>query len=191
MQSERESVIVGVDVSKDSLACSVNGQPVIVANNQAAIGEWLRGLPRASVIAMEGPGRYHQLLADLAHAAAMRVYVLNAKDVYFYVKALGTRGKTDPGDAAVIERYVAEHRPQLHPWVPGTRAQQQLQELVRRRAGIASHRASLRQMLANVELLSDSFKALDEQFERLFEAVDSQIKALIDADQDMKQADAV
>ena len=49
---------------------------------------------------MESTGRYHLSLAGLAHRAGLRVYVLNAKDVYFYAKALGARGKTDPGDAS-------------------------------------------------------------------------------------------
>lgn len=189
MQSKES--IIGVDVSKDRLACSINGQASVLPNTKAAVSEWLRGLPPASIIAMEGTGRYHQLLAGLAHAAGMRVYVLNAKDVYFYVKALGARGKTDAGDAAAIARYVAEHCHQLHAWMPGTLAQQQLQELIRRRAGITSHRASLRQMLGRVDLLSASFEALDQQFDRLLSDLDAQIKGLIQADKDMREADAL
>ena len=186
-----EQMIVGVDVSKDTLACCVNGQPLQLANTEAAIQAWLRELPPGSIVAMEGTGRYHQLLAGLATSGGMRVYVLNAKDVYFYAKGLGSRAKTDPGDAAVIARYVAEHHQELHLWVPGTPAQRQLQELVRRRAGITSHRASLRQMLGGVTVLRDSFKALEQQFTQLLADLDAQIKVLIARDEDMRQADAV
>lgn len=189
MQSEE--MIVGVDVSKDSLDCNTGGQRQVLANSEQAISGWLRTLPAGSTIAMEGTGRYHQLLAALAHAAGMHVYVLNAKDVYFYIRALGARGKTDAGDAAAIARYVAEHRRELHPWVPGTQAQQQLQELVRRRAGITSHRAALRQMLAGVSVLRDSFRALDEQFGNLLEALNLQLQALVEQDPDMKNASAM
>jgi transposase len=187
---QTDPLIVGVDVCKDSLACCVNGTRCELANTQESIASWLANLPAGSIIAMEGTGRYHCLLASMAHAARMRVYVLNAKDVFFYVKALGTRGKTDAGDAAVIARYVAEHRQQLHPWSSGTQAQQQLQELVRRRAGITSHRASLRQMLSPVAALRTGFSQLEAQFDHLLAALDQQMQALIDADADMKQASA-
>jgi transposase len=187
---QTDPFIVGVDVSKDTLACCVNGARHELANSEATISTWLRKLPARSIVAMEGTGRYHLLLASLAHQAGMRVYVLNAKDVYFYVKALGTRSKTDMGDAAVIARYLAEHVDQLHPWAPGTNAQRQLQELVRRRSGITSHRASLRQMLSPVAPLRDAFNELDARFDLLLTSLDRQIEALIDADHDMKQADA-
>ena len=184
-----EQTIVGVDVSKDTLVCCINGQVHQLPNTEAAVTQWLCALPAGSIIAMEGTGCYHQLLAGLACAAAMRVYVLNAKDVWFYARGLGSRAKTDPGDAAVIARYVAEHHEKLHLWVPGTLAQRQLQELVRRRSGITGHRASLRQMLRGVTLLRDSFKALERQFDQLLADIDAQIKALINSDEDLKQAD--
>lgn len=185
-----EQTIVGVDVSKDTLACCINGRAHQLPNTESAVTRWLGTLPAGSIVAMEGTGCYPQLLAGLACAAAMRVYVLNAKDVWFYARGLGSRAKTDPSDAAVIARYVAEHHPKLHPWEPGTPAQRQLQELVRRRSGITGHRASLRQMLTGVACLADSFKALNAQFDCLLDEIDAQIKALIGSDPDMKQADA-
>jgi transposase len=187
---QTEPSIVGVDVSKDTLACCVNGVRQERANTKEAIQAWLHGLPAGSIVAMESTGRYHQMLAALAYAQGMRVYVLNSMDVYFYVRALGTRGKTDMTDAAVIARYVAEHAGKLHPWTPGTHAQLQLQELVRRRAGISTHRAALRQMLSGVPALRAAFGQLEAGFELLMADVDRQLQALIDADQDMRQADA-
>lgn len=187
---QTDPFIVGVDVSKDTLACCVNGVRHELANSKAAIAAWLRQLPARSVVAMESTGRYHQTLAALAYAAGMRVYVLNSMDVFFYAKALGTRGKTDPRDAAVIARYVAEHVRQLHAWTPATPAQQQLQDLVRHRAGITTHRAALRQMASHVPSLRPQFEHLQDSFELLLASIDSQLQELIAADQDMKQADA-
>jgi transposase len=186
---QKQEQIVGVDVAKDSLACATAGHGrQVLANTQGAIRSWLSGLPAGSVVAMESTGRYHQLLANLAHQAGMQVYVLNAKDVYFYAKALGMRGKTDRTDAEVIARYVAEHQQRLHPWLPGTTAQQQLQELVRRRSGITTHRAALRQVLAGVDSIATEVRALEVQFEQLLASVDRQIAQSLEADQDMKQA---
>ena len=51
---------------------------------------------------MESTGRYHALLAHLASQAGLKVYVLNARDVHYYAKALGTRAKTDGVDAGSL-----------------------------------------------------------------------------------------
>jgi transposase len=184
--------IMGVDVAKDSLACAtLRSERHVLPNTEAAISTWLAGLPVGSVVAMESTGRYHQLLAHLAHRAGMRVYVLNAKDVYFYAKALGVRGKTDRSDAEVIARYVAEHQERLHPWLPGTFAQQKLQELVRRRSGITTQRGALRQMLAGVNALAAEAKALEGCFAQVLASLDRQIRECIQGDEDMQQADSM
>lgn len=56
---------------------------------------------------MDASGRYHQMLAGLAYAAGLQVFVLNARDVRFCAKALDARAKTDRGDAQAIAGYVA------------------------------------------------------------------------------------
>ena len=97
--------IYGVDVAKDEVVVAMHGQTHVrtLANELGAIDTWLATLPRGSIIAMESTGVYHQLLAQRAHAAGMQVYVLNARDVHFYAKALGARGKTDRVDAARVQ----------------------------------------------------------------------------------------
>ena len=65
-------------------------------------------------IAMESTGRYNGLLAHLAHQAGLTVYVLNARDVFFYARALGMRAKTNGVHADVIARYLAEHHARFY-----------------------------------------------------------------------------
>ena len=119
------SLINGVDVAKDELVIQRLDQSQVqrLGNNAREIRTWLHQLPAGSIVAMESTGAYHQLLARLAHAAGMRVYVLNAKRVYFYARAAGARGKTDRVDAGVIARYVAEHQDKLHEWQPASAEQ--------------------------------------------------------------------
>ena len=122
-----QTSFIGVDVSKSQLVISVDDQPPLsVANDMAHITHWLAAMPRDCCIAMESTGRYHLLLAQLASQAGLVVYVLNARDVYFYAKALGARAKSDALDCAVIRRYVQEHYQSLYPWQPSTELQQQL-----------------------------------------------------------------
>jgi len=190
---QAQQVFIGVDVAKDSLVSCIHGlaKPQVVANEERAIKGWLKTLAPQAVIGMESTGRYHQSLARLAHQAGLRVYVLNAKDVYFYAKALGARGKTDPGDARVIARYVAEHHAALHAWAPGTAAQLRVQELLQRRARVAVHRASLRQVLAGLEELAPDVLQLEQHFEQLLQHIDDEVQALVASETQLSQGSAL
>lgn len=187
---QAHEVFIGVDVAKDTLVSCICGvsKPQLVVNEERAIKAWLKTLSPQAVIGMESTGRYHQTLARLAHQAGLRVYVLNAKDVYFYAKALGARGKTDPLDAQVIARYIAEHHASLHAWAPGTVAQHRVQELLQRRAGVAVHRASLRQVLAGMDELAPAVRQLEQQFEQLLRRIDSEVQALVASEAKLSQA---
>ncbi len=68
----------GIDVAKDTLQIAWAESPaeLCLANRRRAIADWLAKLAPGSRIAMEATGRYHLLLAELAHAAGMIVYVL-------------------------------------------------------------------------------------------------------------------
>lgn len=181
-------LFIGVDVAKSELVIAVGGQPSrAIANTTASIAQWLSGLAPHSCIAMESTGRYHALLAHLAFQAGMRVYVLNARDVYFYAKALGTRAKTDGVDAVVIARYVSEHHEHLHPWQPGSATQQQLKQLLTRRTKVVMHQSALRQILDAVQLQPLDTQGLHAAFAHLLALIDQQIGRLIASDQALQQ----
>jgi transposase len=186
-------LIIGVDVSKATLSCSLDGRggQETIPNRELEISHWLSSMPPGSVLAVESTGRYHLLLAELAVRAGLRVYVLNARDVFFYAKALGMRGKTDRTDAQVIARYVAEHQPQLHPWSPGTALHQSVQELVRRRAGITTHRSALRQLLGDMKTLAPQLQKIELEFKQMLLEVDRQLQEQLQQDSEMCRASAL
>jgi transposase len=175
MQADR--VFVGVDVAKSTLVVSRHGAAThqCVDNEAAAIARWLRQLPAEAVIAMESTGEHHLLLARLAHQCGRVVYVLNARDVYFYAKGLGARGKTDRLDAQVIARYAAEHHGALHPWKPGSGAEAAVQSLLQRRAQVVVHRNALRSTLRGQDGLAQALATLEDQFEQLLAQIDHQV----------------
>jgi transposase len=181
-------MIHGVDVAKDELVVQCLGQGAVhrLANNASEIRSWLGQLPKASIVAMESTGKYHQLLAQLAHAAGMRVYVLNARRVYFYAKALEVRGKTDRVDAGVIARYVAEHSHKLHPWQPACDQHGRIDELIRRRALMVVKRESLRQSLRGCKDLEAEFKKVDRVLDAFVRSIDLKISELIKADEALR-----
>jgi len=185
---QASAVFIGVDVSKNELVIAQAGQPPrCVPNNTSKVRAWLRTIPAQAQIAMESTGRYHALLAHLCVQVGLKVYVLNARDVFFYARALGARAKTDSVDAAIIARYLAEHHAQLHPWQPGSVLQQQLQGLLKRRAQLATHRSALSQSFMGIEVPGNAMGKLRTAFEGLLKAIDTQIKRLIDSDEQMAQ----
>ena len=65
---------LGVDVDSRYLViayadCSLAVQRI--ANERSAIVAWLREVPHGSRLGVEATGDYHELLADLAHAAGL------------------------------------------------------------------------------------------------------------------------
>ena len=180
----------GVDVAKAELviACKGQAQTHTIANKAEAICAWLKTLPPGSAVAMESTGRYHQLLAQLATAGGCIAYVLNAKDVSFYAKALGGRSKTDRVDAHVIARFIAEHHEGLHPWKRAEPRAGEIWELLLRRADIVKHRASLRQAMRDAPTIAHAASQFDQSFDALLQAIDERIKALHKQDEQMAQA---
>jgi transposase len=186
MQDER--ILIGVDVAKDELV--IAGMPgcksvVALENSAVAIRQWLKTVPAGSSIAMESTGRYHVELARLAHAALFEVFVLNAKDVWFASQGEGRRAKTDRLDAQVIKNYLEEHITKLHPWAPGTRPQQRIEELIRRRATIIVHQVAIRKALEGVEGMGRQACCVDKHIAHLLETIDAKVQSLIAQDETM------
>lgn len=185
-----ESIFVGVDVAQAELVIARHGQAPHaqrIANDAASINAWLPSLPPQACIAMESTGRYHGLLAGLASAAGFVVYVLNARDVYFYSQAQGMRAKTDRLDAQLIARYLAEHHARLHPWQRPEGAHARLECLLQRRAQVVKHQEALRQTLRDVPELKAAAAQLQDQLQVFLQQVDRLLEQLIASDESLRQ----
>jgi transposase len=173
------------DVSKRELVIAVYPDEVGVkriANQDAAISAWLDTLPAGSVIGMEATGTYHRRLADLAHARGLVVYVVNPRDVYYYARGMGARGKTDPSDAKLLARYVAHERAHLHPYLPPSALCERLVTLLERRAVLVRTRQALTQSLAELPTLGREKRNLFKAVAALVSGIDRELAALGCAD---------
>jgi transposase len=173
------------DVSKRELVIAVYPGEVGVkriANQEAVISAWLDTLPAGSVIAMEATGTYHRRLADLAHGCGFVVYVVNPRNVYYYVRGMGARGKTDPSDAKLLARYAAHERAHLHPYVPPSALCERLTTLLERRAVLVRTRQALTQSLADLPALAGEKRNLFEAVAALLCAIDQELAALTSSD---------
>jgi transposase len=166
---------LGADVDSRFIviACAAHSfAPQRIANERAAIRAWLRSVPRGSRLGMESTGSYHELLADLAAAAGLQVFVLNPRDLRRYAQAVGQRGKTDRIDAEMIARYIAREYDKLHAYVPPSKQQRALARLINRRGTLVVARGTVMQSLRGVPGLDTELRDLGEGFDRLIRRVD-------------------
>ena len=71
---------IGADVAKDEItvACSESTfAPRVLPNRRPDLVAWLKLLPKGTRIALESTGSYHELLANLAHARGLEVFMVN------------------------------------------------------------------------------------------------------------------
>jgi transposase len=183
----QDAVFIGVDVAKAEVVYALDGSDESgrVANDADSLLAWLQRWPDAGHIAVESTGRYHQLLANLAHQEGWRVYVFNPADVRRYRQSLGVRGKTDRNDAEAIAQMLAERhaRKRCRPWTPGTASQQMLDALLRRRATLAVHRRSIVQATEDLTSLAEALSAAKRAIDALIDALDARILECVHAEE--------
>jgi transposase len=175
---------VGVDVASQSVVVASAGRdfaPHSVGNERGALRRWLQALPAGSRIGMEATGAYHQLLAELAHAAGMTVYVLNPRDIKKYAEGVGRRGKTDRLDAEVIARYVAHEHAELHVYAPRSAAAERLEQLLKRRAKVVQLQVTLAQTWRGVAGVKAELAEVAAAQARLLTRVDGLLEEAVDA----------
>jgi len=190
---QAHDVFVGVDVAKATLSCCIHGRSgqQDLLNDEASIVNWLATLPASAAVAVESTGKYHQAVVRLAHGSGRAAYVLNARDVFFYAKALGVRAKTDRTDAQIIASYLAVHQGELKAWAPATPLQARVRDLLRCRAGVSAKRSSLQMVLRDVRGLESAVEALDQRFDALLSEIDSQISSQLEQDEELKRSRAL
>ena len=115
------------------------------------------------------------------------VYVLDPKDTRHYAKAMGLRGKTDRVDAELIARMIAHEHAKLHPWLPPTVEQRQIDRLLKRRAKVSRIRATLTQSFKDVKGFAAEIKTLRQRLDQLLARLDAKVKTLIEASTERKQ----
>jgi len=178
MIMDHKQAVYGVDVSKAKLAIAqYEGEAVVeVDNAPEAIAAWLASVPAGSAVAMEATGVYHRVLAQLAHAAGLVIYVLNPQVLKHYARAVGQRGKTDGCDARMIARYLVHERSKLRPWQPPLAAADTLSRLLVRRRALVGARQTLAQSLTGMPMLKAPRQTLLASFKRTIATLDLLIR---------------
>lgn len=192
------SAVVGIDVSKAHLDVYGRahrdhaGVHVRVSNTPDGMVElvtWLNehALSQAHV-AMEATGRYYELVAVTLVTEGYLVSVVNPAQIKAYGESRMRRNKTDRLDAVLIADFCAAQRPDA--WQPLTKAQRDLQDLVRYRDALLEQRHQehnrLQALVGDsplIPLLRQAIALIDTQLK----AVETQIRSLIRTAPELQQ----
>ena len=174
--AQTANTTMGIDVSKHKLDVFQwdSQQHEAIDNTPAAITRWL-GQLRPGAIAVESTSDYHLAVVEQALALGIEVYLVNARELAHYRKAVGQRNKTDATDAYLLARYLDRERDQLRRLHPVSRQAQQLWTLIKRRAKVVEMKKQLRQSLDAVMPVRAVLRSLDELIAR----IDKRIAKLI------------
>lgn len=185
---------IGVDVSKDRLDVHVHpGEERFVFGRDGAGLEALETCLKGRVIALvaiEATGGFETVAAAALAGAGLPVVVVNPAQVRAFARALGTRAKTDPIDAAVIARFAAATRPEVRPLPDEQTAR--LADLVARRRQIIQMIVAERQREQRAGAsLKRSIARLLKALEKELSAVDRDIDGSVKASPAWREAEAL
>jgi transposase len=142
--------MLGIDVSKNTLACTLL-DPVSkqsewqgsVPNSPEGVQQLLQLVPVETPWVMEPTGRYSLLAVHLARAAGRRVLLAGPREAKAFLQSQFPRAKTDRVDSIGLA-YFALSQP-LRPYPVKSEAIDQLEQLLRARRGMVEAITSLKQ----------------------------------------------
>lgn len=188
-----DCIFAGIDVSKHKLDLAQSGiqQVASFTNDPAGISQLVELLLQAppKLIVVEATGGLERSLIDALLDANLPVHRANPKHVRYYALSLGILAKTDPIDAHVIERYAAQLSPRL--LQKRSEKQVELEALVTCRRQLLHVRTEQTNRLGQTRSRSagKAIKAVLKTLEKQLKLLDSQIRQIIESDDDMDDID--
>lgn len=178
MAKRVQEIILGVDVSKDTLEVFdwTNEERLDVPNEREAIRAWLKGFPGPLALSVEATSDYHFTLVDEAHALGHTVYVINGHQLKCYRDAVHRGHKSDPDDAWLLARFLAAERGNLRPFTPPCAQARRLWQEIKRRGSVVTKRQDLQQSLKGTNI---AHRGLLREFAQVLLQIERNIRQLI------------
>ena len=181
---------VGVDISKATLDVYLHPEAIArqFPNTMAGVTDLLSWLGQRAVhrVIFEPTGAYHHRLERQLGKAGVPMVKVNPLQARRFADAIGQRAKTDAVDAAMLARFGALDALQVRPMVSQTLSD--MKELLVARRGLVKDRvaASNRNHTHRAPLLKRLADQRLRQVERQIAAIDSALRALCQADAELK-----
>jgi transposase len=188
-----DCTFAGIDVSKQKLDLARTGiqQVESFTNDPAGITQLVELLLKAPprLIVVEATGGLERPLLQALLEANLPLALANPKHVRYFALSLGILAKTDPIDAHVIERYAAQLSPRL--LQKRSENHSELEALVTCRRQLIKTRTEQTNRLGQTSSKSarKSIHSVLKVLQKQIKSLDSQIRKLIDSDDDFKDID--
>lgn len=182
--------VLGIDIAKDTFDVSLLAEgkrwDAHFENNPAGfqrLSRWVGKHTRVALHAcMEATGQYGDKLAEYVFQQGGQVSVVNPARIKAYGHSQLRRNKTDKADAQLIAQYCEREKPEL--WSPPPASFKDLQALVRRLEDLQSNYQQEHNRLSAggtnpvvMASIRDHLQVLDEQIQRLKQAIQEHIDA--------------
>jgi transposase len=188
-QNTMTTIYTGLDIAKLNLQLHLAGRLHDLPNTTAGHRRLLKLLATCVGVHVvcEATGGYERDVVAVLHEAKVPVSVLNPARVRHFARAQGQRAKTDPIDAAVLTAYGQAFGPKPTP--ARSALEQQLTELVRRRAQLLELLVAQRQQADRLTLpgLRRRAKSLIRRLEADLENIEKELGQLQRQDAPLKE----
>jgi transposase len=190
-----ESLSIGIDVGKDSLAVdsAPAGITLAVPNSPEGRRELIKALKGHAIalVVLEATGGYERPVAAELLEAGFATVVVNPRQVRDFARGLGELAKTDPIDAHVLARFAQIVEPKPRP--AASEQQAELAELVTRRRQLVGTltQESNRAEMARLPRVRRSIEAVRHVLDKQVEQLDEEIAKLIEADETLSRKDKI
>lgn len=183
---------VGIDVSKDTLDISVSGSNFSIANNKKSISKFIKSLDidlDKTMVIIDLTGGYEHLAVETFYEAGFNIHRAEGRKVKSFIKALGTKAKTDKIDAKMLALYGEKLQENLALFTPKEKDLQKIKSL-------SSRLTDLKEMLQkeknrfkapNNQIIKKSCSKLIKLFEKEIISLDEEINSLIKANELLTQ----
>jgi transposase len=177
--------MLGIDVSKDTLACSLRDDQSkvelwhgTVPNSEAGLRQLCRRIPAACPWVMEPTGRYSSLAVRFGQQQGRRVLQAPPRRAKTFLASVQTRAKADRVDAAGLSLFGLAHL--LRPFPERNARVERLQELLRARRGLGKAMVSLQLQLAALPAAAEPLQRAIAALRQEQQVLDQEIATLTD-----------
>lgn len=182
-----KNLIVGIDVSKDTLDyCILEQQTVqvrsrgVINNSLKDVKKWLKSFDKATIFALEHTGHYGMLLVNCLSENGFLFYLINPLELK---KSLGIqRGKSDTKDAYRIAEYTITNKHKLKPYQLPEEKLSVLKALITARERYVKMSVQVQNSLKANEILNQSIdlKMLLKEEKKQLKSLQKSIKTIED-----------
>mgnify|MGYP000079551575 CR=1 FL=1 len=173
----KNTEIFGIDVSKNVFdVFSLNLGHFQFTNTEKGFKQFIKKLPKESLVVMEATGYYHYCLAQYLYEKGYTVSVVNPLSVKRFIQMKLSKVKTDKSDAKSICEYA--HNNEVPLYTAKDKSQAECLQLLRLMDTYVKHRTAIKNKLEGEKVLGMPSKAVYRSLSRTVKYLNKELALL-------------